>query len=260
MTDAYVAAFNDPQYAHLNFPKDAKTRELDRLHPSLYDAEESRFNKEQSEAIREKLTELRDKRSRDVQAMHGEFEDYLPEALQIDDLHDYNIGRDPDDPSKFVTFDPMYGTSRRLVSLGEMLQDAASQKTIGQDGKNPLNYAKTYRDFYRAKHMNPMQFDNFTQLYRDTDIFEPWEKQAEETIHNPNFYPKDLSVGFHSSLAPKRNFDRYARRQTKENQAVDDAKYKQIGSFFDFMNVPDEQRRLFEYEYRATRRRISRHA
>ena len=247
MTDAYVAASNDPQYAHLNFPKDAKTRELDRLHPNFYNSEESPFNEEQAEVIREKLTELRDKRGRDAQAMHEKFEDYLPSALEIDDLHDYNIGRDPNDPSKFVTFDPMYGSKRRLGQISEMIQDAASIDNIGQGLRNPKGDALYYRNFYRAKDMNPMQFDNFVQLYRDTDIFEPWEKQAEETVHNPNFYPKNVSVGFRSPLSPHQSYDR-ERETNRKRLAADDADYKRVGDFFDFINVPDEQRRLFEYD------------
>ena len=87
--------------------------------------------------------------------------------------------------------------------------------------------------------MNPMQFDNFAQLYRDTDIFEPWEKQAEETAHNPNFYPKDISS--------QASYDRQ-REQNRKRLAEDDADYKRVGDFFDFINVPDEQRRLFEYD------------
>ena len=238
MTDAYVAAFNDPQYAHLNFPKDAKTRHLDYLHPNLYNPEKSPFNEEQAAALREKLTELRDKRGRDIQEMHNTFEDYLPSALDVTDLHDYNIGRDPNS-SKFVTFDPMYGMTRRLGTMGRMLQNAASINDIGGDYKDPSNYANTYRNFYRAKYMNPMQFDNFAQLYRDTDIFEPWEKQAEETAHNPNFYPKDISS--------QASYDRQ-REQNRKRLAEDDADYKRVGDFFDFINVPDEQRRLFEYD------------
>lgn len=240
MTDAYVAAFNDPQYAHLNFPKDAKTRHLDYLHPNLYNPEKSPFNEEQAKALREKLTELRDNRARDIQELHGVFEDYLPSALDITDLHDYNIGRDPDDPSKFVTFDPMYGMTRRMQTMGRMLQDAASINDIGSSHETPSHYANTYRNFYRAKDMNPMQFDNFVQLYRDTDIFKPWEKQAEETLHNPNFIPKHR---YGTDAAYERQ-----RKEDKGLQATDDARYKQTGDFFDFINVPDEQRRLFEYD------------
>ena len=239
MTEAYVAAFNDPQYAHLNFPKDAKTRHLDYLHPNLYNPEESPFNEEQAVALREKLTELRDKRGRDIREMHETFEDYLPSALDVTDLHDYNIGRDPDDPSKFVTFDPMYAMTRRLGTMSRMLQNAASINDIGGDYKDPSNYANTYRNFYRAKYMNPMQFDNFVQLYRDTDIFEPWEKQAEETVHNPDFYPKDI----YSQASYNR-----LRETNRKRLAEDDADYKRVGDFFDFINVPDEQRRLFEYD------------
>ena len=236
MTDAYVAASNDPQYAHLDFPEDVNTKDLERLHtsPTAYD-----FDKKRADIIREKLTELRDKRSEDVMDMHEKFEDYLPSALEVDDLHDYNIGRDPNDPSKFVTFDPMYGSKRRLGQISEMIQDAASIDNIGQGLRNPKGDALYYRNFYRAKDMNPMQFDNFVQLYRDTDIFEPWEKQAEETVHNPNFYPKDI----YSRASYNRE-----RETNRKRLAADDADYKRLGDFFDFINVPDEQRRLFEYD------------
>ena len=236
MTDAYVAASNDPQYAHLDFPEDVNTKDLERLHtsPTAYD-----FDKKRADIIREKLTELRDKRSEDVMDMHEKFEDYLPSALEVDDLHDYNIGRDPNDPSKFVTFDPMYGSKRRLGQISEMIQDAASIDSIGQGLRNPKGDALYYRNFYRAKDMNPMQFDNFVQLYRDTDIFEPWEKQAEETTHNPDFYPKNVYS--------QRSYDR-ERETNRQRLAADDADYKRVGDFFDFINVPDEQRRLFEYD------------
>jgi len=239
MTDAYEALLQDPQYAHLNFPKDAKTQHLDRLHPNIYNPEESPFNKEQANALNEKLSELRDKRGRDIQVMHGAFEDYLPSALEIDDLHDWNIGRDRDDQSKFVTFDPMYGSKRRLGSISEMIQNAPSKNYISSIDEKPSHYANTYRNFYRAKDMNPMQFDNFVQLYRDTDIFEPWEKQAEETVYNPNFYPKDI----YSQASYNRE-----RKHNRKRLAADDADYKRVGDFFDFINVPDEQRRLFEYD------------
>ena len=244
MRDAYEALLNDPETARrLNLsPKVPPMSVLERLHPRaqhLYDAEESPLNEEQADAVREKLTELRDKRGRDILEMQGTFEDYLPRALEIDDLHDYNIGRDPDDPSKFVTFDPMYGSKRRLGSISEMIQDAASINTIGQGLRNPKGDAGYYRNFYRAKNMNPTQFDNFVQLYRDTDIFKPWEKQAEETVYNPNFYPKDI----YSQASYNRE-----REQNRKRLAADDADYKQVGNFFDFINVPDEQRRLFEYD------------
>ena len=245
MKDAYVALLNDPETARrLNLsPKVPRTSLLEYLarphRTYMGDEETPAINAEQSEALREKLTELRDKRGRDVQAMHGEFEDYLPSALDITDLHDYNIGRDPDDPSKFVTFDPMYGRSRRMQSIGRMLRDATSINDIGIGNEAASQYAPAYRDFYRAKHMNPMQFDNFTQLYRDTDIFEPWEKQAEETIHNPNFYPEDM--------VSQDSYNRQ-REQNRRLQANDDARYKETGDFLNFINVPDEQRRLFEYD------------
>ena len=244
MRDAYEALLNDPETARrLNLsPKVPPMSVLERLHPRaqhLYDAEESPLNEEQADAVREKLTELRDKRGRDILEMQGTFEDYLPRALEIDDLHDYNIGRDPDDPSKFVTFDPMYGSKRRLGSISEMIQDAASINTIGQGLRNPKGDAGYYRNFYRAKNMNPTQFDNFVQLYRDTDIFKPWEKQAEETVYNPNFYPKDI----YSQASYNRE-----REQNRKRLAADDADYKRVGNFFDFINVPDEQRRLFEYD------------
>jgi hypothetical protein len=246
MRDAYVALLNDPETARrLNLSSKVPPMSvLERLHPraqNLYNAEESPLNEEQADAVREKLTELRDKRGRDIMEMHETFEDYLPSALEIDDLHDYNIGRDPDDtyPSKFVTFDPMYGSKRRLGSISEMIQNAASINNIGQGLRNPKGDAGYYRNFYRAKDMNPTQFDNFVQLYRDTDIFEPWEKQAEETVRNPNFYPKNIYS--------QRSYDR-ERETNLKRLAADDAEYKRVGDFFDFINVPDEQRRLFEYD------------
>ncbi len=239
MRDAYVALLNDPEAARrLNLsPKVPSMALLEYLHNSPTLAPE--INREQGDAIREKLTELRDNRARDIQELHGVFEDYLPSALDVTDLHDYNIGRDPDS-SKFVTFDPMYGVKRRLGTMGRMLQNAASINDIGGDYKDPSNYANTYRNFYRAKDMNPMQFDNFVQLYRDTDIFKPWEKQAEETLHNPNFIPKHR---YATDAAYERQ-----REEDKKLQAADDADYKRVGDFFDFINVPDEQRRLFEYD------------
>ena len=248
MRDAYEALLSDPETARrLNLsPKVPPMAYLEYLHNDA--ALEPVINREQGDAIRDKLTELRDKRGRDSSKLRNTlFEDYLPEALDITDLHDYNIGRDPDDPSKFVAFDPMYSATRRLGTMGEMLQSAASND-IGGNVKDPSHYANTYRNFYRAKDMNPMQFDNFTQLYRDTDIFKPWEKQAEETLYNPDFYPNDYTGKvIYREPGGRERYDR-KRKLDIARQAADDADYKRVGDFFDFINVPDEQRRLFEYD------------
>ena len=239
MKNAYEALLNDPEMAHLNLPTGVKSHVLDyllRKPPYLHEGAKI-FNETQANALRDKLTEMRDKRAVDFRELHETMENNdLTHALDVGDMHEYNIGRDPDDPSKFVTFDPMYGRTLQLESMGKTLGAAASAEDIGQDQRSPISLANVYRDLHRAKKNNPIQFDVFNTLYGDTDIFQPWEKEAEETLHNPDFETRNQT-----------SYDNEREYQQKR-QAADDADYKTVGSAFNFINVPDEQRRLFEYD------------
>lgn len=168
----------------------------------------------------------------------------LGQALDLGDIGETEANTGFDLQGNLVGIDPFIGAKFKLRDFGRNLQEMAApigSNTMYQQSRVPTYNAgaqgeERYNNqvFQGFKQVDPMQLDNFTQLYLDRNQFKPWNEAEKVLFNNPESF---------GEKAPSEA----QLQQLREKFASDDAQYRDIGAALQFMNTPPEQKRLFEF-------------